>query len=57
MEKFVEWFGRNRKPIGYAVGGLNLLVALSHLIQGHLGLAVLWLIIGAAIVFDTWEFK
>jgi hypothetical protein len=57
MEKFIEWFGRNRKSIGYTVGGFNLLVALSHLIQGHIGLAILWLVIGSAIVFDTWEYK
>ena len=23
MEKFIEWFGRNRKTIGYVVGGTN----------------------------------
>ena len=56
-DKFIEWFGRNRRTIGYTIGGLNLLVALSHLIQGHYGLMLLWLVIGSMIVFDTWEFK
>ena len=56
-DKFIEWFGRNRRTIGYTVGGLNLLVALSHLIQGQYGLMLLWLVIGGMIVFDTWEFK
>ena len=52
-DKFIEWFGRNRRTIGYTVGGLNLLVALSHLIQGQYGLMLLWLVIGSMIVFDT----
>ena len=56
-DKFIEWFGRNRRTIGYTVGGLNLLVALSHLIQGQYGLMLLGLVIGGMIVFDTWEFK
>jgi hypothetical protein len=56
-DKFIVWFGRNRRTIGYTVGGLNLLVALSHLIQGQYGSMLLWLVIGSMIVFDTWEFK
>lgn len=56
-DKFFVWFGRNRKTIGYTIGGMNLLVALSHLIQGQLGLMLLWLVISFMIMFDTWEFK
>ncbi len=56
-DKIVIWFEQNRRPIGYTVGGLNLLAALNYLIQGQYGLAVLWLVIGGTIVFDTWEFK
>jgi hypothetical protein len=56
-EKFLVWFGQNRKAIGYTIGGLNLLVALSYFIQGQLGLMLLWIVIGFTIVFDTWEFK
>lgn len=53
MDKFFEWFGRNRKTIGYTAGGLNLLVAVGYLIQGQWGMAMLWLFIGAMIVYDT----
>ncbi len=56
-DKFFTWFGRNRQTIGYAIGGLNLLTALSHLLQGNLGLMLFWLVIGCMIIFDTWEFK
>ena len=56
-DKFFVWFGRNRKEIGYTVGGFNLLIALSHLIQAQYGLALLWLFVGALIIFDTWEYK
>ena len=56
-DKFFVWFGRNRKTIGYTVGGSNLLIALSHLIQGQYGLMLLWLVIAATIIFDTWEYK
>lgn len=56
-DKFFTWFGRNRRPIGYVIGGMNLLTALSHLLQGNLGLMLFWLVIGCMIIFDTWEFK
>ena len=53
MDKFFIWFGRNRKTIGYTVGGLNLLLAVNYLIQGQYGMAMLWLLIGGMIVYDT----
>ena len=56
-DKFFVWFGRNRRTIGYTIGVLNLLTALSHLIQGQLGLMLFWLVIGCMIIFDTREFK
>jgi hypothetical protein len=56
MDKFFEWFGRNRKTIGYTVGGLNLLAAVSYLIQGQYGLAILWLFVGSMIVYDSQRF-
>ncbi len=55
--KFFEWFGRNRKPVGYTIGVLNLLVAVNHLLHGETGLAVLWFVIGSTILFDTYEYK
>lgn len=57
MSKFFEWFGRNRKPIGYTIGVLNVLVAVNHLLHGETGLAVLWFVIGGTILFDTYEYK
>ncbi len=56
-DKFIEWFGRNRKTIGYTVGALNLLSGISYLISDLIGLAILWLIVGAMIIIDTREFK
>jgi hypothetical protein len=56
-DKFFTWFGRNRQTIGYVIGGFTLLTALSHYIQGHMGLMLLWSVIGVMIVFDTWKFK
>lgn len=55
-DKILIWFGRNRKTIGYTIAGLNLLVAVNHLMQGQYGLAVLWLVIATMIVIDTREF-
>jgi hypothetical protein len=55
-DKILIWFGRNRKTIGYTIAGLNLLVAINHLMQGQYGLAVLWLVIATMIVIDTREF-
>ena len=55
-DKFFEWFDRNRKTIGYTVGGLNLLAAVSYLIQGQYGLAMLWLFVGSMIVYDSQRF-
>ena len=55
-DKFLIWLGRNRRPIGYTVGALNLLVAGSHLAQGGYGPAVLWPVSGARVVIDTCGF-
>jgi hypothetical protein len=55
-DKFFEWFDRNRKTIGYTVGVLNLLAAVSYLIQGQYGLAMLWLFVGSMIVYDSQRF-
>jgi hypothetical protein len=57
MNKFLSWFGRNRTPIGYTVGGVNLLSGISHLLVGNILNGIFWLLIGAAILIDTREFK
>ena len=51
-DKFFTWVGRNRNAIGYGIGGLNLLMALSYLAQGAWGLAILWAVIGVFIIID-----
>jgi hypothetical protein len=55
--KFIEWFSRNRKTIGYIIGGVNLGSGISYLITGDVTAGIAWLIIGAFIVIDTKEFK
>ena len=56
-DKFIEWFGRNRKTIGYSVGGANILSSIVHLSNGQIVSGIVWLIVGSMIVFDTHEFK
>jgi len=55
--KFMEWFGRNRKTIGYIIGGLNLGSAIGYILSGDVTVGIAWLIIGAFIIVDTKEFK
>ena len=57
MNKFLDWFYKNRKPIGYTIGGLNLLSAVNYAVNGDYGMAVLWTVIGAFLVIDAYEFK
>lgn len=57
LDKFIVWFGNNRKTIGYTIGGVNVLSGINYVVQGNYGLALLWLIIGGAIVLDSYEFK
>jgi hypothetical protein len=57
MQKFSEWFYSKRKPVGYTIGVLNILVSLNHLLNNEYGLFALWLTIGATIIFDTKEYK
>ena len=57
MNKFLDWFYKNRKTIGYTIGGLNLLSAVNYAVNGDYGMAVLWTVIGAFLVIDTYEFK
>lgn len=57
LNNLLDWAYSKRKPVGYTVGGLNILVSLSHLLQGEFGLALLWFAIGTMLVFDAKEFK
>ena len=57
MNNFLEWFSRNRKPIGYTVGGLNLIDGIVSLAFGDYTNGVLWTMVGIVILIDTKEFK
>jgi hypothetical protein len=57
MDKFFEWIGRNRKPIGYTIGALNLLAGISNLVNDNYTLAVVNLAIAAILIADAWRAK
>jgi hypothetical protein len=57
MEKFMEWFGRYRKTIGYTVGGVNLGSGIAAIAGGSFWPGALWLVLGAAIILDAKMFK
>jgi hypothetical protein len=57
MDKFFVWFGNNRKAIGYTIGGVNILSGINFAFQGNYGLALLWLVIGGALILDSHQFK
>jgi hypothetical protein len=57
LDKFIVWFGNNRRAIGYTIGGVNVLSGINFAFQGNYGLSLLWLIIGGAIILDSYEFK
>ena len=57
LGKFLDWFYSKRKPIGYTIGGLNILVGLNHIINGDFGLALLWFAIAMMLIIDAHEFK
>jgi hypothetical protein len=57
MNKFFEWFGRNRKSIGYVVGGANLGSGIGHIINGNITNGIVYVILGLAIILDTRMFK
>jgi hypothetical protein len=57
MNTFLDWFYRNRKTIGYTIGGLNILSGVDRAVNGDWGLALLWFVIGAFLIIDAYEFK
>lgn len=57
LNQFLNWFGKNRKPIGYTIGTVNVLGALQYFYQGENISACVSLVLGLAILLDTWEFK
>ncbi len=57
MNTFFEWFGRHRETIGYTVGGVNLGSGIVAIAGGSVWSGIFWLVLGAAIIFDTRMFK
>ena len=57
MNKFFQWFERNRKSIGYVVGGANLGSGIGQIVKGDVANGVMMLVLGLAIVLDTRMFK
>jgi hypothetical protein len=55
--KFLDYVYSKRKPIGYTIGGLNVLVGVNHIFHGDFGLALLWFAIGMMLVMDAYDFK
>lgn len=57
MNKFAEWFNKNRKNIGYTVGGLNMLASMTYVAQGELNYALIYFTLGSVLIFDSYEIK
>ena len=57
VSKFLDWFGRNRKSIGYVIGGVNLGAGAGHIINGDIANGIVYVILGLAIILDTRMFK
>ena len=57
MNKFMEWFTRNRQTIGYTIGGLNVLNGVLSVSQGDTGIGLCFIVLGTALIFDAKAFK
>ena len=57
MSKFLEWFERNRKSIGYVIGGVNLGAGIGHIFNGDIVNGIVYTILGLALILDTGMLK
>lgn len=57
ISKFLDYIYSKRKPIGYTIGGLNVLCGINFLVHGDFGMALLWFAIGMMLIMDAYEFK
>lgn len=57
MDKFFEWFGRNRKTIGYTIGGANVGSGIVQIVSGNFWPGIVWLILGLSLILDAYKFK
>lgn len=53
VDKFLSWFDRNRKRIGFTVGALCVLSAVTDIVAGDPIIGVLWLMVGVMIIVDA----
>ena len=53
MDKFFIWFGRNRKPIGFSIGGLAVLSGVVVMATGDVLNGVCNTFIGLVVLYDT----
>lgn len=54
LEKVMFWFAENRKKIGYTLGALNILGALTLFVSGQTANAFIQLFVGSVLIFDAW---
>jgi hypothetical protein len=52
-----DWLSHNHRPIGYTVSALNTAAGLNFLFHSQAGLAIIWLLIGTNIAYNTWLHK
>ena len=57
MNNFIAWFERNRRTIGYTIGGMNVLSGLGQVADGNFWPGIMWIILGSALILDAHEFK
>ena len=57
MSNFLTWFERNRKSIGYVVGGANLGSGIGQIAKGEIANGAMMVVLGLAIILDTRMFK
>jgi hypothetical protein len=57
MDRFFEWFGRNRKTIGYTAGVMNVITGVIDSLSGNINQGAMFLLIGIVIIIDAKTFK
>ena len=53
MDKFLTWLNKNRRAIGFTIGGLCLLSSVTNLLAGDAIACVLYFLVGVMIIVDA----
>ena len=53
MKKIYEKIMKYRRPIGYTIGGINVLNGIADILLGFPVWGILWVILGALIIADA----